>query len=93
MIPVNAMDTVGAGDSFTAGLLHGLRRADMLGGERRGALAGLDRPTLASIVDFAAAAAVVAAVTCSRAGADPPTTAEVEAAWGSVAGEAGGPVG
>jgi fructokinase len=73
---VALVDTVGAGDSFTSGLLDGLRRADLLGGERREAVATTDRATLTSILDRAA---LVAAITCSRPGADPPTLGEVDA--------------
>ncbi|HEY0402562.1 MAG TPA: carbohydrate kinase [Blastococcus sp.] len=73
--PVDLVDTVGAGDSFTSGLLDGLRRADLIGGVRRDALAAVDESTLVSVLD---AAALVAAITCSRPGANPPTRAEVE---------------
>lgn len=76
-VTVDLVDTVGAGDSFTSGLLDGLRRADLLGGARREALAGVDEATLHSIVDEAS---MVAAITCSRPGADPPTRAELDAA-------------
>lgn len=76
-VPVDMVDTVGAGDSFTAGLLHGLHRADLLGGSRGDALAGIDEATLVTVVDTAA---VIAAITCSRPGSDPPTRDEVEAA-------------
>lgn len=75
--PIELVDTVGAGDSFTSGLLDGLRRADLIGGPRRDALATVDESTLVSVVDDAA---LVAAITCSRPGADPPTRAEVDAA-------------
>ena len=75
--PIDLVDTVGAGDSFTSGLLDGLRRADLVGASRRDALAAVDESTLVSVVD---AAALVAAITCSRPGADPPTRAEVDAA-------------
>ncbi|MFD1506311.1 carbohydrate kinase [Georgenia yuyongxinii] len=75
-VPIDLVDTVGAGDSFSSGLLDGLRRADLLGGPRREALARIDRTTLLSIVD---AAAMVAAITCSRPGADPPTREELDA--------------
>jgi fructokinase len=74
---IDLVDTVGAGDSFTSGLLDGLRRADLLGGPRRDALAAIDESSLISVLD---AASLVAAITCSRPGADPPTLAEVEAA-------------
>jgi fructokinase len=76
-LPIDLVDTVGAGDSFTSGLLDGLRRADLIGGARRAALASVDESTLVSVLD---AAALVAAITCSRPGADPPTRAEVDAA-------------
>jgi fructokinase len=71
------VDTVGAGDSFTSGLLDGLRRADLIGGSRRESLAAIDESSLISVLD---AASLIAAITCSRPGADPPTRAEVEAA-------------
>jgi fructokinase len=74
---IELVDTVGAGDSFTSGLLDGLRRADLLGGPRRTALEDVDEATLASILDVAS---VIAAITCSRPGADPPTRAEVDTA-------------
>jgi fructokinase len=77
---VDLVDTVGAGDSFTSGLLDGLRRADLIGGQRREALAAIDESSLVSVLD---AASLIAAITCSRPGADPPTLAEVEAARGS----------
>jgi fructokinase len=73
-VPVQLVDTVGAGDSFTSGLLDGLRRADLIGGPRREALANVDEATLVSVLDEAA---FIAAITCSRPGADPPTRAEV----------------
>ena len=75
-VPVDLVDTVGAGDSFTSGLLDGLRRADLVGGARRDALAAVDESTLVSVLERAA---LVAAITCSRPGADPPTRAEVDA--------------
>ena len=76
-VTIDLVDTVGAGDSFTSGLLDGLHRADLIGGARRDALAAIDEATLASVVDEAVQ---VAAITCSRPGADPPTRAEVDAA-------------
>ena len=76
-VPIDLVDTVGAGDSFTSGLLDGLQRADLIGGARRDALAAIDEATLVSVLD---AAALIAAITCSRPGADPPTRAEVDAA-------------
>jgi fructokinase len=76
-VPIDLVDTVGAGDSFTSGLLDGLHRADLLAAPRRDALAAIDEATLDSVVDEAA---LIAAITCSRPGADPPTRAELEAA-------------
>ena len=75
--PIDLVDTVGAGDSFTSGLLDGLRRADLLSGQRREALASIDEATLSSLIDEAA---LIAAITCSRPGADPPTRDEVDSA-------------
>ncbi|MEV4016538.1 carbohydrate kinase [Nonomuraea angiospora] len=62
---VNVVDTVGAGDSFTAGLLHSLAAKDLLGGR----LDGLDLGTAVEAAEFAVR---VAALTCSVAGANPP---------------------
>ena len=75
-VPIDLVDTVGAGDSFTSGLLDALHRADLIGGSRREAVAAIDESTLASVVD---AAALTAAITCSRPGADPPTRVEIDA--------------
>ncbi len=71
---VDVVDTVGAGDTFTAGLLHALRDAGLLTARRRPALAAIDDVTLADVVTFASRAA---AVTCGRRGADPPTLADL----------------
>ncbi len=64
------VDTVGAGDSFAAGLLHRLGARGALGGR----LSGLEPETARDAVIFAA---TVAAITCSRPGADPPWAAEL----------------
>jgi fructokinase len=74
---IDLVDTVGAGDPFTAGLLDGLRRADLIGGSRRESLGAIDESSLISVLDTAS---LIAAITCSRPGADPPTRAEVDAA-------------
>src|SRR3954462_2210347 len=73
--PIDLVDTVGAGDSFPSGLLDGLRRADLIGGPRREALAAIDESSLISVLD---PASLIAAITCSRPGADPPTRAELD---------------
>ncbi|MFJ1732724.1 carbohydrate kinase [Streptomyces sp. NPDC088254] len=59
------VDTVGAGDSFTAGLLHHLGARGALGGR----LTGL---TLDDVAEAGRFAARVAALTCSVAGPNPP---------------------
>ncbi|MGW7251204.1 carbohydrate kinase [Streptomyces decoyicus] len=74
--PVTVTDTVGAGDAFTAGLLHWLDLAGLLGGDRRDALRALGRGHACRMLD---AAARVAAFTCTRPGADPPTLRELRA--------------
>ncbi|QYC41197.1 2-dehydro-3-deoxygluconokinase [Nonomuraea coxensis DSM 45129] len=67
---VEVVDTVGAGDSFTAGLLHRLHAGGLLGGR----LDGLD---LGTAVEAATFAARVAALTCTVLGADPPWAAQL----------------
>lgn len=71
---ITVVDTVGAGDSFMAGLIDGLGREAALGGDR-GALAGLTDAQLTSILERCIR---IAAITCSRAGANPPTAAELD---------------
>ena len=64
--PVEVADTVGAGDTFNAGLLCFLHEAGLLA---KTAVAGLSDVQLRSALDFAMDAA---AVTVSREGANPP---------------------
>ncbi|OLR92082.1 carbohydrate kinase family protein [Actinokineospora bangkokensis] len=71
--PTQVVDTVGAGDAFTAGLLHWLSTAHLLGGAHP-RIAELPATALDNALDFANA---VAATTCSRAGANPPTLDEL----------------
>ncbi|MFD0314267.1 carbohydrate kinase family protein [Streptomyces flavalbus] len=68
---VAVVDTIGAGDTVNAALLHGLATWDALSPE---ALADLSPGHWTRLLGFAARAA---AVTCSRAGAEPPYAAEV----------------
>ncbi|MFF1867776.1 carbohydrate kinase [Kitasatospora herbaricolor] len=73
------VDTVGAGDSFMSATLDALAARSLLGGPGRAALAALDGPALAEVLRQAATAA---AVTVSRAGANPPDAAELRARLG-----------
>ena len=67
-------DTVGAGDSFMAGLISGLAQMDMLGAAGRPHLRNLSLNDLHALAAYANRAA---AITCSRQGANPPTSAEL----------------
>ena len=68
---VEVVDTVGAGDSFQAGLLCGL---DELGKATKPGLSEVSLDECREVVDFAMAAA---AMTCSRRGADLPRRSEL----------------
>ncbi|MEU6095612.1 carbohydrate kinase [Streptomyces sp. NPDC047079] len=72
-VPVDVVDTIGAGDTVNAALLHGLAARDALS---PGALAALDGEGWSELLRFAARAA---AITCSRAGAEPPYASELTA--------------
>ncbi|MHB1613248.1 MAG: carbohydrate kinase family protein [Actinomycetes bacterium] len=73
---VSIADTVGAGDAFTAGLIDALARAGCLGPGSTERLARAGVTTLRGVVSWAAR---IAAITCTRPGADPPTRTEAEA--------------
>jgi fructokinase len=68
---VTVVDTVGAGDSFQAALLYALHA---LGRIERDALKGTSAAELHRVLSFAS---ICAAITCGRAGADPPRHAEL----------------
>ena len=70
-VPVEVVDTVGAGDAFMSGLLAALNDRDLLGRE---ALRAADPQ---SLQDGLAYAGRVAAITCTRAGSDPPYRKDV----------------
>lgn len=70
--PVTVVDTVGAGDSFMAGLLAALSDEDLVGRESDGRLRTADADLLRRLAGFAVSCA---AVTVSRLGADPPRRA------------------
>jgi fructokinase len=69
--PITLVDTVGAGDSFMGALLTGFTAC---GVKTPSDLAAVDDETVARVLTFAAQ---VSAITCSRAGADPPWAHEV----------------
>ena len=74
---VDVVDTVGAGDSFMGALLDGLWGAGLLGADRRDALHAIDGAVLGGVLRRCVA---VAAVTVSRAGANPPRRSELASA-------------
>jgi len=69
--PVEVVDTVGAGDSFSAGFLAALHHLEKL--DKR-EIQELDRPALERALKFAVR---TAALTCTRMGADPPWFSEL----------------
>jgi len=71
-VNVKVVDTVGAGDTFTAGFLASLQRAGKL---NKAAISYLDETSLRNAVGYAARAA---AITVSRAGANPPWMHELQ---------------
>lgn len=70
--PVVVVDTVGAGDAFMAGLIDGVAREGLLGNAH--ALRRIDTDALTRVGEHAS---TVSRITVSRAGAQPPTRAEV----------------
>jgi fructokinase len=68
---VDVVDTVGAGDAFTSGLLAWLDRHERRSHEALGAMTS---EALTAALTYARR---VAAITCTRAGSDPPRAAEV----------------
>jgi fructokinase len=74
-VPMPIVDTVGAGDAFMAGLINALAPFNAAGaGELR---QGLSDDAARTAV---AEASLVAALTCAKAGANPPTALELAAA-------------
>ena len=70
--PVRVVDTVGAGDAFMSGALAHLHERGLLS---RDALRTLETPALSELLRVAC---LVAANTCTRAGADPPRRRDLE---------------
>ncbi|HYH34126.1 MAG TPA: PfkB family carbohydrate kinase [Nocardioides sp.] len=73
-VPVVVADTIGAGDTFCAGMLDALWTMGLLGAGRREALHDATRDAVVTVL---AQAARAAAVTVSRPGADPPYRREL----------------
>ncbi|GEA85456.1 fructokinase [Cellulomonas gelida] len=72
---VTVADTVGAGDSFMGGLIDGLWSAGLLGADRRERLHDVDAATVEAVLTRCAR---IAAITVSRAGANPPRSDELD---------------
>ena len=75
--PVHVVDTVGAGDAFTVGLIDALWARGLLGAPRRAELTGIDLDGLTVALE---AASETAALAVTRAGADLPDRAALDAA-------------
>ncbi len=73
---INVVDTVGAGDTFCANLLGQLSDVGALGADPFDRLANLSDETL---TEFVHVAGVAASIACERAGAEPPTLADLNA--------------
>lgn len=71
---VSVVDTIGAGDSFMAGLIASLFHREIFGVEHRGALHSLTEDVVSDMVGKALACA---AVTVQRTGANPPDLSDV----------------
>lgn len=69
-LPVQVVDTIGAGDAYMSGLLFALAAGDLL----RGIRSGLGEDALRWVAELAAASACVAV---GREGADPPRRGEL----------------
>lgn len=72
---INVVDTVGAGDTFCANLLGQLHDSGSLGERAFGRLGNLSDDQLH---EYVRVAGVAASITCERAGAEPPTSADLE---------------
>jgi fructokinase len=64
--PAEVVDTIGAGDAFTAAMLSGLARRDLCAPDALAAVSDAD------VTDVLDEAVLVSSLTCERAGADPP---------------------
>jgi fructokinase len=87
-VPVTVVDTVGAGDTFSAALLAGLDRAGLLTPAALATRLGREPGLLRAAVGQALAAA---ALTCTRPGADPPAADELSRFLATAANPGAGP--
>ena len=71
---INVVDTVGAGDTFTANLLGQLQENNHLGENPTDKLMNIKDEDLHTYVHIAG---IAASINCERAGAEPPTKAEL----------------
>jgi fructokinase len=78
---INVVDTVGAGDTFCANLMGQLSDVDALGSDAFDRLQNLSDDVLR---EFVYTAGIAASITCERAGAEPPTKADLEAVLASL---------
>lgn len=78
---ITVVDTVGAGDTFCANLLGQLSDVDALGSDPFDRLTNLSDETLA---EFVRVAGVAASIACERAGAEPPTLADLNGVLASL---------
>ncbi|MEL7151121.1 MAG: carbohydrate kinase [Pseudomonadota bacterium] len=72
-LPVDLADSIGAGDTFHAGVLTALAQAGKM---NQAGLAALDAPTVEAALRFAGTAA---ALNCEQRGCNPPDLSDVEA--------------
>jgi fructokinase len=78
---INVVDTVGAGDTFCANLMGQLSDVDALGSDAFDRLQNLSDEVLR---EFVYTAGIAASITCERAGAEPPTKADLDAVLASL---------
>jgi len=78
---INVVDTVGAGDTFCANLMGQLSDVDALGSDAFDRLQNLSDDVLR---EFVYTAGIAASITCERAGAEPPTKADLDAVLASL---------
>lgn len=76
--PVKVVDTIGAGDTFSAGVIDALWLAGRLGAGSRRELRAMSAEQWSRVLSYASR---LAAVTVGRPGADPPHLADLPSSW------------